>query len=111
MTPLRILFAILATGILFPATASAHMLWINASDFSPEAGQEVHIRIGWGHEYPRDQMINPDMIRDVKVLSPKGDQVEAERVANHLGQGFICEGTIIELKGGACRVKCRLIGL
>ena len=38
-------------------------------------------------------------------------QVEAERVANHLGQGFICEGTIIELKGGNCRVKCRLIGL
>lgn len=38
-------------------------------------------------------------------------RVEAERVANHLWQGFICEGTIVELKGSACRVKCRLIGL
>lgn len=38
-------------------------------------------------------------------------QGEAEHVANHLWQGFICEGTIIEFKGGTCRVKCRLIGL
>jgi len=80
MSFLRIFLAVLAAGILFPATASAHMLWINASDFSPDPGQEVHVRIGWGHEYPRDQMINPDIIREVKVLAPDGTQTQAERI-------------------------------
>lgn len=37
---------------------------------------------------------------------------EAESVAHHLRKGFLCEGSIIEIKeGGTCRVKCRLIGL
>jgi len=36
---------------------------------------------------------------------------EAESVADHLRKGFLCEGSIMEIKEGACRVKCRLIGL
>jgi len=36
---------------------------------------------------------------------------EAESVADHLRKGYLCEGAIIEIKEGACRVKCRLISL
>ncbi|MCF8030913.1 MAG: DUF4198 domain-containing protein [Desulfohalobiaceae bacterium] len=80
MSPIRFLLMILAAGILLPAAASAHMLWINASDFAPDAGQEVYVRIGWGHEYPRDQMVNPDIVDEVKVLGSGGQQVETQRI-------------------------------
>ena len=36
---------------------------------------------------------------------------KAKEVADHLQQGFLCEGSILEVTGDACRVKCRLISL
>ena len=45
--------------------------------------------------------------------TPVGDVPtdEAESVADHLRKGFLCEGSIMELKDGEIRVKCRLIRL
>jgi hypothetical protein len=45
--------------------------------------------------------------------APVGDvpKNEAKSVADHLWKGFLCEGSITELKGGVIRVKCRLIGI
>jgi hypothetical protein len=36
---------------------------------------------------------------------------KADTLADHLGRGFLCEGSILEITGGQCRVKCRMIGL
>ncbi len=80
MALLRLFLIVLTAGILMPAAASAHMVWINASDFAPNAGDEVYLRIGWGHEYPRDQLVNPDMVKEVQVLGPEGQQVKTEPV-------------------------------
>jgi len=80
MSPIRFLLMVLTAGILLPAAASAHMVWINASNFAPDAGQEVYVRIGWGHEYPRDQMVNPNMVKEIKVLGPEGDQMQTRRI-------------------------------
>jgi len=35
----------------------------------------------------------------------------AQEVAEHLEQGFLCEGTILQVTYDNCRVKCRLIAL
>jgi len=45
--------------------------------------------------------------------APVGDvpTEEAESVAEHLRKGFLCEGSIIELRADEIRVKCRLIGI
>jgi uncharacterized GH25 family protein len=71
---------VIAAGILLPAAASAHMVWINASDFAPDAGQEVYVRIGWGHEYPRGQVVNPNIVEQVKVLGSGGQEVATKRI-------------------------------
>lgn len=71
---MRKLFFVLS--LLFVAsvasTAWGHMLWINASDYSPAVGQSVRIEIAWGHKFPKDELIKKERLARAYALAPDG---------------------------------------
>jgi len=74
---------IIALGILFTciaASAQAHMLWFNASNYTPDPGETVWIEIGWGHKYPRDQVMTEGWLEQVYALDPKGKKLTLEKI-------------------------------
>lgn len=81
MRRLIIIFAllILTTGIV--TAAQAHMLWLNVSNYFPKKGEKVTIEIGWGHKFPRDEMIKEENIEHIFVRDPNGHEIPLEKVA------------------------------
>jgi len=75
---LIITLAILLTWIA--TSAQAHMLWLNASDYTPEAGETVWIEIGWGHKYPRDQVMTEGRLERVYAIDAKGQELPVEKI-------------------------------
>ncbi len=75
-----IFLAILAIACSGAATAQAHMLWLNASDYSPQSGETVFVEIGWGHQFPHEQIISDDRLAQVYALDTKGERTELEKI-------------------------------
>ncbi len=79
MAVLMLAMLIFTIGIV--STAQGHMLWLNASDYSPRVGENVDIEIGWGHKYPKDETVKEESIDKVFVLDPSGREIQLERIA------------------------------
>ena len=47
--------------VILSATASAHTLWINCTDYRPDfssrSGAKTKIYMGWGHHFPVDSFV------------------------------------------------------
>lgn len=67
------------TGVV--STAQGHMLWLNASDYSPSVGENVTIEIGWGHKYPSHEVVKEENIEHIFVRDPEGRELPLERIA------------------------------
>lgn len=65
---------------LMSVSAQAHMLWFNLSNYQPGAGETVWVEIGWGHKYPRDQVIGEGWLERVYAINPEGKKVTLERI-------------------------------
>jgi len=69
---------------LFPVwiatSAQAHMFWLNASKYAPEAGETIWIELGFGHHYPRDVIVKKGRLDRVYALDPKGQELPLEEV-------------------------------
>jgi uncharacterized GH25 family protein len=76
---LTLAMLIFITGIV--SMAGGHMLWLNASNYSPRPGENVTIEIGWGHKYPHHETVKEENIERVFVLDPKGRELPLEKVA------------------------------
>jgi uncharacterized GH25 family protein len=61
--------------------ARAHSLWLNIDDDRPEAGQKVRIEIGWGHKFPRDEVIKEGFLNEVYALDSKGARILIKQVS------------------------------
>jgi uncharacterized GH25 family protein len=70
---------IFLTGIV--STAQAHMLWLNASDYTPQIGERVTIEIGFGHKYPNIETVKEENIERIFIRDPKGREMPLEKVA------------------------------
>jgi uncharacterized GH25 family protein len=70
---------IFITGIV--STAEGHMLWLNASNCSPQIGEDVMIEIGFGHKYPNIETVKEENIERIFVRGPEGRELPVERVS------------------------------
>jgi uncharacterized GH25 family protein len=64
-----------------PYAAQAHMLWLNASNYAPKAGEAVSIEIGFGHHYPRDEVIKEGRLERVYAVDGSGKELSLEQVS------------------------------
>ncbi|MGB9590919.1 MAG: DUF4198 domain-containing protein [Candidatus Kryptoniota bacterium] len=76
---LMIALMIFITGIV--STAQGHMLWLNASDYSPKIGEKVTIEIGFGHKYPNIETVKEENIERIFIRDPEGQEFPIEKVA------------------------------
>ena len=60
--------------VMLSATASAHTLWINCSDYTPNFSTpsvaKTKIYMGWGHHFPVDSFVKAEDFTNISVLSP-----------------------------------------
>ena len=61
--------------------AQAHSLWLNIDDDQPEVGQKVRIEIGWGHKFPKDEVIKERYLNEVYALDSKGTRIPLKQVS------------------------------
>lgn len=61
--------------------ARAHSLWLNIDDDQTEAGQKVRIEIGWGHKFPRDEVIKEGFLNEVYALDSTGTRIPIKQVS------------------------------
>jgi len=52
----------------------------NASNYSPDPGETVWIEIGWGHKYPRDQVMTEGRLERVYIIDAKGQELPVEKI-------------------------------
>jgi uncharacterized GH25 family protein len=76
-----LLVALCSILTLTPYAVRAHMLWLNASDYTPKAGEPVSIEIGFGHQYPRDEAIGQDRLERVYAVDSNGKELALEEVS------------------------------
>ena len=76
---LMLAMLIFITGIV--STAQGHMLWLNASNYSPQIGESVTIEIGFGHKYPNIETVKEENIERIFIRDPKGQELPIEKVA------------------------------
>ena len=67
--------------ITIPCAAGAHMLWLNASNYAPKAGEPVSIEIGFGHHYPRDEVIKEGRLKRVYAVDKSGQEFPVDQVS------------------------------
>ena len=63
--------------------ACAHMMWLLPDDYTPSAGQEVNITLGFGHQFPKEVMERDGMVERVYAITPDGRVMEAEKKNTH----------------------------
>ena len=66
------LFFLFLSFCLSAPIAYAHCLWLNIDDNQPKVGQTVRIEIGWGHKFPKDEVIKEGFLNHVYALDSKG---------------------------------------
>ncbi|MEW6378575.1 MAG: DUF4198 domain-containing protein [bacterium] len=63
------------------SAAQGHMLWLNASNYTPKAGENVTIDIGFGHKYPHTEAVKEENIERIFIRDPKGQELPIEKAA------------------------------
>lgn len=66
--------------IAIPYAVQAHMFWLNVSDYTPEAGEPVFLEIGFGHQYPRDEIIKEGRVERVFAVDNYGKEFAVEQI-------------------------------
>ncbi len=65
-------------AIEFSIPAYAHYLWVNVDNFTPEAGEEITISMGWGHRFPEDEQLSASMLDELYIMDPQGKIIPLE---------------------------------
>jgi len=72
----RAIMILLTLSMLLPSLATAHNLWLNATDFNPplsqRAGAHSKVYFGFGHKFPVDDFLSVDKIREFNLVGPMG---------------------------------------
>lgn len=76
-----LMFAMLIFIAGIVSTAEGHMLWLNASNYSPQIGENVTIEIGFGHKYPKIETVKEENIERIFIRDPKGQELPIEKVS------------------------------
>ena len=80
MKKLSYIIAIVMWLTSVDVSVQAHMLWFNLSTYHPRPGETVWVEIGWGHKYPRDQVIGEGWLERVYAIDPRGERVSLQKI-------------------------------
>ena len=61
------------------ATANAHSLWLNLDSHQAGVGQAVRLEIGWGHRFPKDEVIKEGFLNLVYALDSEGTKIPLDQ--------------------------------
>jgi len=75
-----LLLTICLMFVCVTSTANGHMFWLNASNYSPKAGETVWLEIGFGHQFPRDELIKEGRVEQVYALGPSGKELNVQKI-------------------------------
>ena len=81
MTKKIFLFFLLLLFCFQAPFARAHSLWLNIDNNQPKVGQAVQIEIGWGHKFPKDELISEEFMNQVYALNSKGEKISLKKIS------------------------------
>lgn len=81
MTKKTLLFVWFLALSLTGSVAHAHSLWLNIDNAQPGVGQVVPIEIGWGHKFPKDEIIKEGFLKELYGVDPNGERVAVEQIS------------------------------
>ncbi len=73
------IFCLLAISF-FSSFAHAHYLWLCVENPYPKVGQKVGVEVGWGHRFPKDEIIKEGWLRTVYALDPNGKKIYLKKI-------------------------------
>lgn len=59
----------------------AHSLWLIASNYHPRVGEPVEVEIGWGHKFPKDEIIQEGILEQIYAIDPEGETVHLQKAS------------------------------
>lgn len=68
-------------GLFTVSSAHAHYLWFNIDNYQLKKGETAEIKIGWGHGFLRDEVIEERLLNKVRVLDPSGNEIPLSQVS------------------------------
>jgi len=78
----KIFLFLLLLPLLFTGKfAHAHWLWLNIHNDQPKIGQAVQIEIGWGHKFPKDEVIKEGFLNQVYTLDSRGAKIPLKQIS------------------------------
>lgn len=102
-----VLSLLVGVSLCFSTLVSAHSLWLNVTNYSPEIypkfGANTKIYFGWGHHYPVDDFLSQEILDDFSLIGPSGNKVKL----NPNPGGFLA--TSISLKTPGTYLACAIL--
>jgi uncharacterized GH25 family protein len=59
----------------------AHSLWLNIDNDQPRVGQAVPIEIGWGHKFPKDEVIKEGFLKEIYACDVTGARTPLKQIS------------------------------
>lgn len=72
----------LAAGLFLVAAQSvqAHMVYMNPDNPTPEPGETIYLKLGFGHEFPNNQVVKRNQLASIYALDSKGNQITVQEI-------------------------------
>lgn len=103
-THLSVVAITLFACLILPSLASAHNLWLNATDFSPEltgrAGAHSKVYFGFGHKFPVADFLDKSKLREFQLIRPDQSKMDLDA-----GNGGFLATPLVLKKAGAYTVS------
>ncbi len=98
-----VLLAVLVM-LWLPTMATAHNLWLNATDFNPtlskRAGAHTKVYFGFGHRFPVQDFLDAEKLTEFSLIRPDHSRMELETGTG----GFLATALVLK-KAGAYTVS------
>jgi len=91
------LFVVILLFCFSTPIVNAHRLWLNIDNEQAKVGQPVRIEIGWGHKFPKDEMIEEKFLHHVYALDSKNAKISLKQISSNVFE-------FIPAKEGAYRI-------
>lgn len=59
----------------------AHFLWLNIDNDQPGLNETVQVEIGWGHKFPKDEVIKEGFLNQVYALDSRGAKIPLKQIS------------------------------
>jgi uncharacterized GH25 family protein len=68
-------------GLFTALPLHAHSLWLNMEENEPTVGQTVRVEIGWGHKFPKDEVIKEGLLKEVYGVDSHGARTPLKQIS------------------------------